>query len=98
MTEAEKSVESSKSPEKPIPGFGQSLRQITENRRLLIAILFLATLFLGLPLLWVSKSFRWYEKIIWTVLNLAFSALIFWLFYLVMAWWWATMTEAFRDL
>jgi hypothetical protein len=53
---------------------------------LLIAVLFLVTAALGLPLLWISRGFSLTAKIVLTILVLIWTALVLWAFYAVMAW------------
>lgn len=52
----------------------------------ILAAIFFAMMFLGIPLLWKSPRFNTAERIVWTIVTIAYSALVFWLFYLVMAW------------
>jgi hypothetical protein len=42
-------------------------------RFLILAILFFVTGFLGLPVLWLSKSFSPTEKIVWSILNIIYT-------------------------
>jgi len=51
-----------------------------------LALLFFVTLFIGLPLLWLSPRFSKLSKILVTIANLASSAFVLWAFYLLMAW------------
>ncbi len=57
-----------------------------DNRWVVLGAIFFAMMFLGLPLLWRCPAFSRLEKYIWTIVILAYSALIFWLFYLAMSW------------
>jgi hypothetical protein len=43
-------------------------------RWVILGLLFLVTGFLGLPLLWVSKSFTPSEKVIWSVINILYTS------------------------
>tara|TARA_B100000959_G_scaffold281748_1_gene346576 strand:- start:702 stop:1049 length:348 start_codon:yes stop_codon:yes gene_type:complete len=52
-----------------------------ENPTLIICILVFATLFIGFPLLWRSKRFSRFSKIMWTILVTLETVLIFWLFF-----------------
>jgi hypothetical protein len=67
------------------------------NPWVVLGLLFLVTMFLGLPLLWLSPRFSKFAKIIITLLNLAYSALVLWAFYLLMAWCYARISGALRD-
>lgn len=62
-----------------------------------LGLLFLVTMFLGLPLLWLSPWFSKFAKIIITLLNLVYSALVLWAFYLLMAWCYGRISGALRD-
>ena len=42
-------------------------------RFLILAMLFFVTGFLGLPVLWLSKSFSLTEKLVWSVLNTIYT-------------------------
>jgi hypothetical protein len=61
-------------------------REIVDNPWLLLAVLFFATAALGLPFLWISRAFSTGSKIAISIALLAWTALILWLFWLVMVW------------
>lgn len=71
-------------------------RVLIDNPWLLIAMLFLVTAALGLPFLWMSRGFSTWAKIVLTLAVLAYTALIFWLFFLIMAWSWSQIEPALR--
>jgi hypothetical protein len=73
-------------------------RAALDNPWLMLATLFFVTLFLGLPFLWISRGFSTRGKVLVTVAVLAWSALVFWLFWLVMAWAVPTILEALKEL
>jgi hypothetical protein len=51
--------------------------EILTSRKTILLLLFCATGFLGLPLLWMSRAFTTTEKIVWSILNTLYtSALI----------------------
>jgi hypothetical protein len=52
----------------------------------MIAMLFLVTAALGLPLLWISRGFSLLGKALLTIAVLIWTALVLWIFYLIMAW------------
>lgn len=62
------------------------LKQLLDNRWAVLAAIFFAMMFLGLPLLWRCPSFSRFEKLIWTIVVLVYSGLILWVFFLVMSW------------
>jgi hypothetical protein len=61
-------------------------RELVDNRWVILVMLFGVTLFLGLPLLWVSRGFSRAGKIVVTLLVLIWTAIVFWIFWLIMAW------------
>jgi len=61
-------------------------RDFVDRPVLLLAVLFFVTAAPGLPLLWISRRFSLAAKIVWTILNLLWTALVLWGFYLVMGW------------
>lgn len=63
-----------------------SWREAIDNPRVMIAVLFFVTAATGLPFLWMSRGFSLTSKIVLTILVLIWTALVFWAFYLVMAW------------
>lgn len=72
----------------------QTWRDIVDNPWLLIAMLFLVTAALGLPLLWISRGFSTLSKVVLTIAVLAWTALVLWLFWLVMLWCYGRIAEA----
>jgi len=66
------------SPVNPIP--------LDERRWMVISLMVFAALFLGFPFLWKSRAFTRGEKIFWTIAVLIETVVIFWLFYIGMAW------------
>jgi hypothetical protein len=61
-------------------------RSIWDNRLFVLGMLFFVTAALGLPWLWKSRGFTSSQKKFWSVVVAVYTAFIFWLFYLVMAW------------
>jgi hypothetical protein len=64
----------------------QSWRDLVDRPMVLLVVLFFVTAAPGLPLLWISHRFSLAGKIVVTILNLLWTALVLWGFYLVMAW------------
>jgi hypothetical protein len=69
-------------------------REVVDNPWLVLATLFFVTAALGLPLLWISRGFSRGWKIILTFAVLAWTALVLWIFVLVMAWSYGQIAEA----
>jgi hypothetical protein len=80
------------------PGGPPAWRQLLDNPWLMLAMLFFVTAALGLPFLWMSRGFSTFWKVVLTVAVLAWTALILWLFWLVMAWAVPTTWEAIQEL
>jgi hypothetical protein len=63
-----------------------SWRILIDTPWLMILTLFFVTAALGLPFLWMSRGFSTLNKLLLTVAVLLWTALVFWAFYLIMAW------------
>jgi len=70
--------------ERPTPSLRKKIRDLADNPWLVLGMLFFVTLFLGLPVLWFSRGFSPLSKVLWTVLLLVWTGVVFWLFYLLM--------------
>jgi hypothetical protein len=66
------------------PSTGQAA-SLADNPWAVLSLLFLVTLALGIPLIWISRAFSRPIKILLTVLVMVHTVLVFWLFWLVMA-------------
>jgi hypothetical protein len=75
-----------------------SWRQAVDNPWLMLFTLFFVTAALGLPFLWMSRGFSTLGKIAVTIAVLAWTALILWLFWLVMAWTVPTIWHSLKDI
>lgn len=69
-------------------------RRAIDNPWLILAMLFGVTLFLGLPLLWVSRGFSTAGKIVVTILVLIWTVIVFVAFFAVLWWCWQRIAEA----
>jgi hypothetical protein len=72
----------------------QTWRDVVDNPWLMIAMLFLVTAALGLPFLWISRGFSTVSKVVLTILVVAWTVLVLWLFWLVMVWCYGRITDA----
>ena len=70
--------------ERPAPSLRKKIRELVDSPWLVLGMLFFVTLFLGLPVLWLSRGFSPLSKVLWTVLLLVWTCVVFWLFYLLM--------------
>jgi hypothetical protein len=68
--------------EQPASGW----REMVDNPWIVLGLLFFVMAALGLPLLWASRAFSGLSKSVLTIVVLLYTALIFYLFYLVMMW------------
>lgn len=61
-------------------------RDAVDNPWLMLAMLFFVSLFLGLPFLWMSRGFSTVWKVVITIAVLAWTAIVLWIFWLIMVW------------
>lgn len=76
------------------PASSASSTSILDNKWFMLAFLFGAAMFLGIPILWKSRAFSRQGKIWVTVAVMVYSIAIFWGFALVMMWCYQMMTSA----
>lgn len=50
--------------------------QLLSNRKWILLLLFCVTGFLGLPVLWLSYAFTTTEKIVWSIVNIAYTLML----------------------
>ncbi len=72
-----------------------SWRELIDNPWLMVLVLFFVTAVLGLPFLWISRGFSTGWKIALTIAVLLWTAIVFWAFYLIMAWCWSQLEPVF---
>ena len=73
-------------------------RQFVDNPWAVLAILFLVTGVLGLPLLWMSRGFSPLMKVVWSVIVTIYTAAAIWGTVLVWIWSWGRIVESFPPL
>jgi hypothetical protein len=61
-------------------------RSLLDNRWVVLAAIFFAMMFLGLPLLWRCPNFSRTEKVAWTIVVLVYSAVIIGGVIAIMSW------------
>jgi hypothetical protein len=66
----------------------RSRTQIVDNPWLILAMLFFVTLFLGLPVLWISRGFSTASKVFVTIAVLVWSVIFIGGFIWFMVWIW----------
>ena len=69
-------------------------RPLVDNPWAIIGLLFFVTLILGIPLLWMSRSFSTPVKLLLTVIICAHTALVVWGFWLIMVWSYGRIVDA----
>ena len=75
--------EKARSPQSPLTQ-REKLRRVIDNPWAVLGAIFFAMMFLGIPLLWMSRGFSLAGKVFWTIATLVYSAAIIWAFCLVM--------------
>ncbi|MBM3963520.1 MAG: hypothetical protein FJ308_00400 [Planctomycetes bacterium] len=50
--------------------------QLLSSRKWVLLLLFCVTGFLGLPVLWLSYAFTTTEKIVWSIVNIAYTLML----------------------
>jgi hypothetical protein len=80
------------------PDVTPAWRRALDNPWLMLAMLFLVTAALGIPFLWMSRGFTTFWKVVVTIAVLLWTALILWLFWLVMAWTVPTIWNGVQEL
>ena len=78
----------------PAAEISPAWRRALDNPWLMLVMLFFVTAALGLPFLWMSRGFSTLSKIVLTIVILAWTALILWLFWLVILWSWTRVSDA----
>jgi hypothetical protein len=66
---------------------------LLDNRWAVLAAIFFALMFLGLPLLWRCPNFSKTEKVVWTIIVLIYSTIIIWGFIAIMTWSYSRIAE-----
>ena len=69
-------------------------RSLLDNRWIVLAGLFLVTGALGIPFLWIGRAFSTRMKILLSIVVTLYTALLLWLFWLVMLWSYHRISES----
>ena len=72
--------------------------KILDNPWIVLALLFFVTAALGLPLLWISRAFSAPMKILLSIVVMLYTLLLLAVFWLIMAWCYGRITEAWNTL
>lgn len=70
-------------------------RSLADNPWLLLACLFCVTGALGIPLLWIGRAFSTPIKVLLSIVVILYTALVLWLFWLVMLWCYHRIVDSF---
>ena len=73
-------------------------QSLADNRWAVLACLFFVTGALGIPLLWLGRAFSTRMKILLSLVVILYTALLLWLFWLVMLWSYHRITDSFLAL
>lgn len=65
---------------------GDRIARALDNPWVVLALLFLVFAAVGIPLIWISKAFPRWAKVVVTIVIVLYTAAILWLFWLVMLW------------
>jgi hypothetical protein len=69
-------------------------RAAIDNPWAMLGMLFFVTAALGLPFLWMSRGFSTASKALLSIVVIAYTVLILWLFWLIMVWCWTRISDA----
>lgn len=83
MSSPESSLPAKPPPDSPPP---KSIWEVIDNPWIVLILLFFVMAILGLPVLWKSKGFTPLWKVALSVVVTLYTALIFWLFWLILVW------------
>lgn len=73
-----------------------TLREWIDKPWITLLILFGAMAALGLPLLWMSRGFRWWQKIFWTVVVMAYTVGLLAGTWWICRWAWETIQASLK--
>jgi hypothetical protein len=65
---------------------GDRVTRALDNPWVVLVLLFFVFAALGIPLIWISRAFSTWSKVLLTILVTLYTFLLLWLFYLVMVW------------
>jgi len=68
---------------------------LVQNKLAVLAVMFLVTGFLGLPLLWLCKKFSNAERWTWAVINTIYTCALIWVVVQVCLWSWGRISASF---
>jgi hypothetical protein len=67
---------------------------VVDNPYVVLAVIFLVTGALGIPLIWMCRAWSPAVKVLLTLTSVAYTVLILWLFWLVMLWCWGRISAS----
>jgi len=68
------------------PNEPRKRRAILDNPYAVLGAVFLAMAAFGIPLIWMCRAWSTPTKVVLTIVTIAYTVLILWLFWLVMLW------------
>ena len=72
--------------DQPDVRIGDRIAGWIDNPWVVLACLFLVFAILGIPLLWISKAFPTWAKVVLSIVVTVYTGLLFWGFWLIMMW------------
>jgi hypothetical protein len=75
----------------PVRPTSSGLRSAIDNPYAVLATVFFVTAAFGIPLIWMCRAWSTTTKWLLTLVSLAYTALLLWLFWLVMLWCWSRL-------
>ncbi|MFK8115109.1 MAG: hypothetical protein AB8B91_23105 [Rubripirellula sp.] len=71
----------------PVPGHQpENESNFVQSRGAVLAMLFLVTGFLGIPLLWMNKKFSPTERIVWSIIVTIYTSVLIWIAAAIVIW------------
>jgi hypothetical protein len=67
---------------------------VVDNPYVVLAVVLFVTAALGIPLIWMCRAWSPAVKALLTLASLVYTALILWLFWLVMLWCWERISTS----
>ncbi len=94
VAEPAEPAEPAESAESATPRIGDRVQKLLENPWAITASLFLVFAICGVPLIWVTKAYPTWVKILLTILVTLYTVLLLWGFWLLMMWSYHRITNA----
>lgn len=87
-------VNPSSAPSAAAPANESQLRKLADNPYAVIALIFFVTGCLGIPVILICRGFSRPQKVMWIVISLVYTALLFFLVGMICVWAYGNITKA----